>query len=789
MKGLYKAALAMLLVAACGRDGAITEPDASKALSPAQGVNALGVDRTTGASIETNQDDYAPGEIVHVVGKGWAPGETVTLSMTEDPDTHADVAMDVQADSVGGFSVHYYDVQEHDLGVTFTLTAAGQTSGSVAVAVFTDGAWNLTIASLSPASPAPSSAFDASGTIAIVGTGSNTWKATEWWIDSGTHTCVDISDITKTPVTSQAFSLTGLTAPATSGPHTLWVRLWETDDCSDPTGPIGSLGGEKSFAFSVQAPANTAPTLTGVPTTAQSIPELALYTFDANATDPDAPPQTLTFSIVGSLPSGSNFNTTTGVFDWTPTEAQGPSGPHTFTVRVSDGTANTDQLVTLNVTEVNEAPTLTGVPTTAQSIPELALYTFDSDASDTDLPAQTLTFSIVGSLPSGATFNTSTGVFQWTPTEAQGPSSHTFTVRVSDGTANTDQLVTLNVLEVNQAPVLGLIGNKSVDEGSLLSFTASATDGDLPANSLTYSLDAGAPAGASINSNTGAFTWTPTDGPTQSQSITVRVTDNGTPALDDFETIYITVNNVAPALSSVTGPATPVPVNTSTSITLNFTDPAGVYDSYSAEVNWDDGVGYVPVGAVTSGGSVTKTFTSAGVYTVCAKVSDEDGGTSNVSCFAYIVVYDPDGGFVTGGGWIMSPAGAYVTDPALTGKATFGFVSKYERNKTLPQGNTEFQFHAASLDFKSTVYEWLVVSGDRAQYKGDGTLNGVTGYGFLLTAIDGSLTGGGGPDKFRIKIVHKASSTVVYDNQVGALDDSPAATALGAGSIVIHTKK
>ena len=131
---------------------------------------------------------------------------------------------------------------------------------------------------------------------------------------------------------------------------------------------------------------------------------------------------------------------------------------------------------------------------------------------------------------------------------------------------------------------------------------------------------------------------------------------------------------------------------------------------------------------------------------------------------------------------------AYAADGSLSGKATFGFVSKYQKGATTPTGNTEFQFHVASMNFKSTVYEWLVIAGARGQYKGSGTINGSGDYGFLLTAIDGQLNGGGGMDKFRIKIWDKATSTIVYDNQMGALEDSPSATAISGGSIVIHSK-
>jgi len=92
------------------------------------------------------------------------------------------------------------------------------------------------------------------------------------------------------------------------------------------------------------------------------------------------------------------------------------------------------------------------------------------------------------------------------------------------------------------------------------------------------------------------------------------------------------------------------------------------------------------------------------------------------------------------------------------------------------------------MNFSSTVYEWLVVAGARGQYKGSGTINGSGDYGFLLTAIDGQVTGSGGTDRFRIKIWNKATSTIVYDNQMGALEDSPAATVISGGSIVIHSK-
>ena len=98
--------------------------------------------------------------------------------------------------------------------------------------------------------------------------------------------------------------------------------------------------------------------------------------------------------------------------------------------------------------------------------------------------------------------------------EAQGPGFYTFDVVVTDdGSPNLSdsETITVTVNEVNVAPVLEAVGDQTVDEQTLLSFTATATDADVPANGLLFSLS-GEPVGASIDPNSGVFTWTPTEG-------------------------------------------------------------------------------------------------------------------------------------------------------------------------------------------------------------------------------------------------------------------------------------
>jgi hypothetical protein len=96
--------------------------------------------------------------------------------------------------------------------------------------------------------------------------------------------------------------------------------------------------------------------------------------------------------------------------------------------------------------------------------------------------------------------------------------------------------------QTNGSPVLAPIGNRSVVGGNTLSFIATAIDTNRPAQTLTFTLDPGAPAGATINPFTGVFNWTPTPAQTPgTNNVTVRVTDNGTPPLNDAETITIFV--------------------------------------------------------------------------------------------------------------------------------------------------------------------------------------------------------------------------------------------------------
>ena len=225
-----------------------------------------------------------------------------------------------------------------------------------------------------------------------------------------------------------------------------------------------------------------------------------------------------------------------------------------MTVVVTDGSSATDsEAVTVTVTESNENPVLGAIG--AKSVDELATLSFTATATDGD--NDPLEFSLAGTPPSGASINSTSGAFSWTPSESQDD-THTITIQVEDGNGGSDsEAVTVTVSEVNADPVLASVGSMSVDELEELTFTATASDGDViggTADPLEFSLGAGAPTGASINSATGAFSWTPSESQDGMHTITIQVEDGARCHGDsDGDVIGVTVSEVNPWSSQLTG--------------------------------------------------------------------------------------------------------------------------------------------------------------------------------------------------------------------------------------------
>ncbi len=188
------------------------------------------------------------------------------------------------------------------------------------------------------------------------------------------------------------------------------------------------------------------------------------------------------------------------------------------------------------------------------TIEELVTMVVTNTAADVDVPAQTLTYSLLEA-PANAMISAE-GVITWTPTEAQGPGTYIFITEVLDdagvpGGSFNSFLVIVN--EGNSAPVLPAQTDRTVNELTTVVVDNTASDSDVPVQTLSYSLLA-SPATATISAN-GVITWTPNEaqGP-GTYVFTTRVEDNGVPPLRVTNTFSVIVNEVnsPPALPVLT---------------------------------------------------------------------------------------------------------------------------------------------------------------------------------------------------------------------------------------------
>jgi hypothetical protein len=191
--------------------------------------------------------------------------------------------------------------------------------------------------------------------------------------------------------------------------------------------------------------------------------------------------------------------------------------------------------------------------------------------ADTDVPAQTLTFSLLPGAPAGVVVDSTSGQVRWVTAKGSGGTTNRIGVVVTDNgfpPLSATGFVRVIVQSVNTAPYLAPISNYTINEGFLLRITNSATDFDIPKQTFAWSLDAGSPNGAAIDPATGIFTWRPSDiqGPS-TNVIKVIVTDNGVPPLSTTQQFTVIVRDTVPDLNLSIG-TTNLMVNESNSVSI-----------------------------------------------------------------------------------------------------------------------------------------------------------------------------------------------------------------------------
>ncbi len=459
------------------------------------------------------------------------------------------------------------------------------------------------------------------------------------------------------------------------------------------------------------------------------------------------------------------------------------AGTYQVTVTVCDDSGLcTSRTFSLTVTQANTAPQSTVSLNTMNPLPGQLLIA-SAEGTDADGEAVQLRYQwyLNGTAIPGAT---SDRLDLDDVAGAQRGDTITVTVIPNDGHVDGGGASASAIIRLNSGPTVDAGPNGNVAEGSAFTSTATVVDphGDAIASVTVDYGDGTAPVSATPGASV-PLSHTYAD----NGSYTVTVT-----ATDEFgavgsDTATVTVTNVAPVLVLPSpAPAPPAATGSPTTLTIDWTDPGA--DSWTVVVNWGDGTSntyQVPAGSPTLL-VVTHTYATASTYVIGVTVTDDDGGSVTESPYDFGAVFDASGGYLSANGHYVSPVGAWPANPAATGQAEFGLQAKVPSSGT-PTGKFRFTYDitpldhgcaaASCLEFDSTSYSSLVITGNKATLKGSGKLNGATGHSFVITVIDGS------PDKVRIKIFK--GSKVIYDTNPGAVDTADPTIALAGGSVLI----
>jgi hypothetical protein len=268
------------------------------------------------------------------------------------------------------------------------------------------------------------------------------------------------------------------------------------------------------------------------------------------------------------------------------------------------------------------------------------------------------------------------------------------------------------------------------------------------------------------------ITWTATDnaGTTTTPAPTTASTDgadviytsaescdtNGNCSTGSFS---VSLDTVAPVITGLALSANPVKVGAPTTLQVTANDALSGVASAEYWIDSDPGAGMGTSLTASTPGTFSATLSglSTGVHTIGVRARDAAGTWSAVST-ALPVVYNPNGGFAVGGGWLVpggstSDSGDLLPGINGTSKAHFGFVVKYQKGaSTVPSGSFQFRYKVGDFELSSAGYDWLVVTNSQwAHFSGTARLNGGTeAYPMTVSVRDSNKSGT--PDRLVLKV-------------------------------------
>lgn len=357
--------------------------------------------------------------------------------------------------------------------------------------------------------------------------------------------------------------------------HRKYGDPFESNDTSGAAGDLGTLAfgttttanvsidaasGTDFYQFDIPGDATTTVTLTPIGLTYLDGPQNGDGSCQAGTNYDSLAANNLDLAVIdgdgSTVLSQSNGNPAGSVEEVASLALTAASGP--FFVRVTSGATDEVQVYQLDIelaTAIDPSSPPTDIMLSASTaIDDVAAGTLVGTLTTTDPDMGDIFTYLIVSDTSGGAFGidgdrlevANSGLLTF-----ESSTSETVRIRTTDLGANSyEENFDITIVNANDPPVLGGIGNKVAYVGEELSFTATATDSETSAGSFTFTLDSAAlAAGATIGATSGVFSFTPTAPQTGvQQAVTVTVTDDGSPTLDDSEAITVSIASRPPGL-------------------------------------------------------------------------------------------------------------------------------------------------------------------------------------------------------------------------------------------------
>jgi hypothetical protein len=353
-------------------------------------------------------------------------------------------------------------------------------------------------------------------------------------------------------------------------------------------------GGSTSFGVSITvnavAPSSLSYASPNVFTVGTSISSLS----------PSVSGDVLSYSISPNLPSGLDFDTTTGVISGMPTAV---SSIETYVVTAINSGGSTSFGVSISVNAV--APS--ALSYTSPNV--FTVGTFISSLSPS-VSGDVLSYSISPNLPSGLNFDTTSGMISGTPTAVSGTSIYTVTAINSGGSTSFGVSITVNAVAPN---ALSYTSPNVFTVGTLISSLSPTVSGDV----LSYSISPNLPSGLNFDTTLGMISGMPSAVSSIETYVVTAINSGGSTSFG----VSITVNAVAPNALSYTSPNV---FTVGTLISSLSPTVSGDVLSYSISPNLPSGLNFDTISGVISG---TPTVVSS-IETYVVTAINSGGSTS-----------------------------------------------------------------------------------------------------------------------------------------------------------------